>query len=103
VNSAPSFCDFLQAWLEANAARLGWTQVRLVRDAERGTIAAGYEHLDCLFSVSGWENGCCLDVDVLTRSAGSGHIVGAGPCANHEVALERLDMAANWIEEHGRT
>ena len=102
MNGVATFCDFIQAWLEANAARLRWTRARFSRDAELGTIAAGYEHLDCPFSVSGWENGCCLDIDVLTRSTGASHIVGAGPCANRDAAVERLESAAKWIALHGR-
>jgi hypothetical protein len=101
VNPAPNFCDFLEAWLVVNVLRLGWQEVRFRRDTARGTITAGYQHLDCLFSVSGWEKGCCLDIDVLVRSTSSGHIVGAGPCANREVAAERLEAAANWISARG--
>lgn len=95
-----SICDIVEQWLGNHAERLGWKSERLVRDWDRGTLAAGYDLPGILLSIGAWEDGVALDMDILERESGTGNMVCAGPCADPANVETRLASIAPWIAKH---
>ena len=102
VSATTSICDIVESWLEENAGPLGWRAIRLGRDHERGTLAARYELPGALVSISAWEQGFSLDVDVLVRATGTVQMLYAGPCVSSNVAIGRLSTIAAQVADYVR-
>jgi hypothetical protein len=88
-------------WLDENAPRLKLVQVRRDVIANPAKLHAGYEVASFLVSVTAWERGACLDIDVLDKNNGKIAMIGQGECAGTSGVLERLDAFSRWLADHG--
>jgi hypothetical protein len=100
AESEPKFCDSVEKWLSENASRLGWHRIQYARDMTRGTVSAGYELPGLLISIAAWDQGSCLDIDVLVKATGATHMLGSGPCDQPGEMVKRLEALIPWVAEH---
>jgi hypothetical protein len=91
-------CDLVQAWLATNGGRLGREISPLRRTAEPSKLHAGYETTTLLVSVTAWDDGRCLDIDVMDKATKQGRIVASGPCSDGAALLSRLEDFAQILD-----
>jgi hypothetical protein len=91
-------CDLVQAWLCISGGRLGREISPVHRTAEPSKLHAGYETPTLLVSVTAWDNGRCLDIDVMDKATREGRIVAAGPCSDDAALLSRLEDFARTLD-----
>jgi len=86
-------------WLARNGPRLGLRETRR-SDGDASTLKAhfGLETTRHLISITAWEHPPALDVDALDRQSLEAEIVVAGPCADLDGAISKLDQFARWLE-----
>jgi hypothetical protein len=89
-------------WLEENVSRLGLVQIRYEVIENPAKLHAGYERSNFLISVTAWEQGACLDVEILDKTTRAIEIVVQGPCKSQVDVIERLNAFASCLTESAR-
>ena len=88
-NSKYDACDIVAEWLDNQVADLGWCETRRSYAREIGKFSADYELHNLLISISAWNRGNCLDIDVLDTRTLAITMLCAGPCDQQERLLDR--------------
>jgi hypothetical protein len=91
-------CEIVDEWLQTNAERLGLKELRREHSDKIAKFGADYELRGYLISIGAWDNGRCLDIDVLNTKTKLIQMSQAGPCADENQILLRLSEFAEWVE-----
>jgi hypothetical protein len=90
-------CEIVDEWLQTNAERLGLKELRREHSDKIAKFGADYELHDYLISIGVWDNGRCLDIDVLNTQTKLIQMLQAGPCNDENQVLVRLSAFAEWV------
>jgi hypothetical protein len=90
--------EFVTGGLENNNDLLGLTKLRLVSaESPAQKLSGWYETKELLIDFFVWENGCCLDIEVIDKESKQFVFSEQGPCGDIGGLAARLQQFSQWI------
>ncbi|MCB1608161.1 MAG: hypothetical protein KDI71_14425 [Xanthomonadales bacterium] len=96
----PTATSALRQWYAANQDMLkARFSDALVPTRERNSCGLRLDGDAYFISICAWDQGQCLDIEVLDGSTGMSRHPAVGPCESIDDLLARLDSFAQWITQ----
>lgn len=99
VNEEPTKAtDYVADWVSAHRAKIGGTQLSLIRQEDHGrTFCIEFETGKYFLQIRAWDHAYCLDILALNKESGAEEYIVAGDCDGIPGLSARLEGFLQWL------